>query len=35
VADLFTVVDLSIPRAALIAIGLGCLIYGLAWEDPQ
>jgi hypothetical protein len=31
--DLFTAFDLSMPRAALIAIGLACLIYGLAWEE--
>ena len=35
VVDLLVVADLSIPRAALIALGLGLLIYGIALEDPR
>ena len=33
VADLYTAADLGIPRAALIAIGLALLIYGVTWEE--
>lgn len=35
VADLVLAADLSILRAALIALGLGLLIYGIALEDPR
>ena len=35
VIDLFAAADLTLPRAALIAIGLGLLTYGLAWEEQQ
>lgn len=33
VADLPLAADLSVPRAVLIAIGLGVLLYGVAWEE--
>lgn len=35
VVDLMLAADLSILRAALIALGLGLLIYGIALEDPR
>jgi uncharacterized protein DUF5985 len=35
VIDLFSSVDLSILRAALIAIGLALLIYGVALEERR
>lgn len=35
VTDLYVAADLSIPRALLIAVGLGVLTYGLAWEEQQ
>ncbi len=35
VVDLMVLADLSILRAALIALGLGLLIYGIALEDPR
>jgi hypothetical protein len=33
VCDVFTAMDLSIPRALLIAVGLAFLIYGVVWEE--
>lgn len=35
VADLVLAADLSILRAALIALGLGLLVYGIALEDRR
>jgi Family of unknown function (DUF5985) len=35
VADLLVAADLSLPRAVLIAIGLGLLVYGVALEEAR
>jgi drug/metabolite transporter (DMT)-like permease len=35
VIDLYVSADLSMLRALLVALGLGVLTYGLAWEEQQ